>query len=115
MLIFLPVSEEIVYYFLVYFGIVQIWNICHSLDKRVLVIDYVFTSQRESHSVPDLDFFAIPSFIWPDLELSRIELPKLTPSILMEIEIISSVLIDQFYFYMHQSIRLYCLKSLSLS
>ena len=52
----------------------------------------------------DLDF-AIPSIILSDLELLRIELPKLTPSILMETLIISFVLFDQFYFYMHQPIR----------
>ena len=50
-----------------------------------------------------MDFFsfAIPSLILFDLELSRIELPKLTQSILMEILIISFVLVDQFYFHMH--------------
>ena len=62
----------------------------------------------------DLDF-AIPSIILSDLELLRIELPKLTPSILMETLIISFVLFDQFYFYMHQPIELDSLKSLSLS
>ena len=47
----------------------------HSLD---LVYDYLFTSQRESHYVPDKDFFAIPSLILFHLELLRTELPKLT-------------------------------------
>ena len=50
-----------------------------------LVYDYLFTFQRESHSVPYMDFFTIPSLILSHLELSRIELPKLTPSILMKI------------------------------
>ena len=59
--------------------------------------------------------FAIPSLILSDLELLRGDLPKLTPSILMEILIISFVLVDQFYFYMHQPIRLDFLKRLSLS
>ena len=47
----------------------------HSLD---LVYDYLFTSQRESHYVPDMDVFAIPSLILSHLELLRIELLKLT-------------------------------------
>ena len=38
-------------------------------------------------------------------ELSRIELPKLTSSILMEIVTILVVLVDQFYSYMHQPIK----------
>ena len=33
--VFFPVPEEIAYYFLVYFWIVQIWPIYHSLEKRV--------------------------------------------------------------------------------
>ena len=70
-----------------------------------LVCDYLFTSQRESHSVPDMDFFAIPSLILSHLELLIIELPKLTSSILMEIETVPVVLVDQFYFYMHQPIK----------
>ena len=35
------------------------------------------------------------------LELSRIDLPKLTSSILMGIVTIQVVLVDEFYFYMH--------------
>ena len=30
------------------------------LEEKDLVYNYPFTSQRESHSVPDIDFFAIP-------------------------------------------------------
>ena len=88
----------------------------HSLDNRVLVYDYFSTSQRQSHSVLHMYFFLllyietyleqnevyIPSFILSDLELSRIKLSKLPPSILMEILIVSFVLVDQFYFFMHQ-------------
>ena len=48
-----------------------------------LVYCYIFTSQREFHSVPDVDLF-YSSLILAQLELSRIELPKLTPSISME-------------------------------
>ena len=71
------------------------------LGDEDLVSNYLFTSQREFHSVPDMDFFAIPSFILSDLELSRIDLPKLTSNILMEIVTILVVLVDEFYFHMH--------------
>ena len=56
------------------------------LGEEYLVYHYLFISQREFHSVPDMDFFAIPSFILSYFELSKIELPKLISSILMEIE-----------------------------
>ena len=52
-----------------------------------------------------MDVFAIPSVTFFHLELSRIELPKLTSSILMEIVTILVVLVDQFYFDMHQPIK----------
>ena len=35
-----------------------------------LVYDYHIASQREFHSVPDMDFFAITSLILSHLELS---------------------------------------------
>ena len=73
------------------------------LGDENLVFDYLFTSQRESHSVPDMDFFAIASFILSYLEVSRINLPKLTSSVLMEVVIIPFVLVDEFYFHMHHT------------
>ena len=69
------------------------------LGNEDLVSDYIFPSQRKSHSVPG--FFAIPSIILSHLQLSRIDLSKLTSSILMEVVIIPVVLVDEFYFYMH--------------
>ena len=78
----------------------------------------IFLPLKESFTLfPEMDFFAIPSLILSHLELQRMQLPKLTPSILMEIVIISFALVARFYFYMHQSnhIRLDFLKSLSLS
>ena len=74
-------------------------------EEGLVVYDYLFTSQRESHFVPDRDFFATLLLISSHFELSRIELPKLTSSILMEIVTILVVLVDQFYFYMHQPIK----------
>ena len=106
--IFFPVPEEIIYSFLVYFGILQIWPMYHSLDKRVWL---TITPFKESHSDPDMDFFAMSSFILLHLELSRIELQKLTPSILMEIFVISFVLVDQFFFICTSPLRLDFLKS----
>ena len=37
------------------------------------------------YGIPDMIFFAIPTLLFSHLELSRIDLPKLTLSILMEI------------------------------
>ena len=76
-------------------------------EEGLVVYDYLFTSQRESHSVPDRDFFAILLLILSHLELSRIELRKLTSSILMEIVTIPVVVIDLFYFYTHQPKKLW--------
>ena len=67
-----------------------------------MVYDYLFTSQKGSHSFPDMDFFAILWFILSQLGLSRIELPKLTRSILLETVAIPVFLFDHFYFYMQQ-------------
>ena len=112
---YLLAPEEIVYSFLVYFVIVQTWSIYHSLDKQVWLL-IMFLPLKESLTLFNIWIsFAIPSFFLSDVELSRIELPKLTPSILTEILIISFVLFDQFYFCMHQTIRLDFFKSLSLS
>ena len=55
----------------------------HSLDKRIW-FTMIFLPHKESHSAPDMDFFVIPSLILFQLELSRIELPKLSSSSLME-------------------------------
>ena len=49
------------------------------------------------------------------LELSRINLPKLNSSILMEIVTIPVGQVDEFYFYMHYPIMLGFLKKLSLN
>ena len=64
----------------------------------MVVFNYLFTSQRESHCFPDRDFFATLLLILSHFELSRIELPKLTLSILMEIVTLLVVLFDQFNF-----------------
>ena len=75
------------------------------LGEEGLVYDYFLTSEEETHSVPDMDFIAIPSLILSYLELSRIELPKLTSSIFMGIVTIPVGLVDQFYFNMNQPMK----------
>ena len=47
----------------------------------------------------------MPLLILSQLDLSRIELPKLTSSILMKIVTIPAALVNQFYFYMHQPVK----------
>ena len=93
-----PVPGEIVYSFFNFFFDI-FWDTINLLyvsllGEEDLVYDYLFTSQRESHSVLDMDFFSMSSLILFHLELSRIELPKLTSSILMEIVTIRVVLVD---------------------
>ena len=51
--------------------------------------------------------FCWPSIILFHLELSWIDLPKLTSSILMEIVTISFALVDEFCFYMHYLIKVW--------
>ena len=88
-----PVPEEVVCSF---FNI--LFDLFWAKYKFGLCIKpYLFTSQRDSHSVPDRAFFATLLLISFHFVLSRIELPKLTSSILMEIVTILVVLVDQFY------------------
>ena len=92
--------------FLTYFGLnINFAYVSKLREEGLVVYDYLVTSQRESHFVSDRDFFATLLLISSHFELSRIELPKLTSSILMEIVTILVVLVDQFYFYMHQLIK----------
>ena len=58
-----------------------------------------------------MDFFAIPSLILSQLDLSRIELPKLTSSILMEVVTIPVALVNQ---YMHQRIKAWLFEKIIL-
>ena len=76
-----------------------------SLEKRIWFTIICLPQKRESHSVPDMDFFDICSLFLSHLELSRIELLKLTSNILMGILTAPVVLVDQFHFYMHRPIK----------
>ena len=77
-------SREIVYSFNFLFDI--FWCSIYLIHvpqfgREDLVYDYLFTCQRESHSVPDIDFFVITSLILS----SQFELPKIKlRSILMK-------------------------------
>ena len=96
---FFPVPEDITYSLLnILFDI--FWDSINlvyvsKLVEEGLVYDYLFTSQRES--------FCYTLLVLPHLKLSRIELSKLTSMILIEIVTIPVALVDQFYFYIHQS------------
>ena len=65
----------------------------NSLDKRIWFM-IVFLPFKERLTM--FQILIIPLLILSYLELSRIELPKLTPSILMEIVTSPVVLVDQF-------------------
>ena len=104
-----PVPEEVVcsysISFFIYFGLnTNLAYVSKLGEEGLLVYDYLFNSQRESHFVPDRDFFAILSIISSYFELSR-ELPKLISSFLIETLTILVALVDQFYFYMYQPIK----------
>ena len=73
-------------------------------EEGLVVYDYLFIPQRECHFVPDRDFFAALLLILSHFELLRIELPKLTSSILWEIVTILVVLVDQFYTPAHEAL-----------
>ena len=72
----------------------------HSLETRIWFL-IIFLALKESLTLFQIWFFCQPSIILSHLELSRIDLPKLTSSILMEIVTIPVVLVDELYFYIH--------------
>ena len=79
-----------------------------NLEESVWLFTITFLPLKEghlSHSVPDRDFVVILLLILFHLELSRIDLPKLTSTILMEIVTVPVVLVDEFCFYMHHPIK----------
>ena len=76
----------------------------HSLETRIWFL-IIFLPLKESLNLFQTCVFCWPSIILSHLELLRIDLPKLTSSILMEIVTIPVVLVDEFYFYMHHPIK----------
>ena len=84
----------------------------HSLETRIW-FRIIFLPVKKSLALFQIWVFCQPSIILSNLELSRINLPKLT-SILMEIVTIPVVLVDEFCFNMHRPIKAF-LKKLSLN
>ena len=56
----------------------------------------------------------MPLLILSQLDLSRIELPKLASSVLMKIVTIPAALVNQFYFYMHQPVKAWLFEKIIL-
>ena len=70
------------------------------LGNKDLVSDHIFTSQRESHSIPDMGF--LPTFnYFVSFGVIKNRFTKINSSILMEIVTIPVALVDEFCFYMH--------------
>ena len=84
----------------------------HSLETRIW-FRIIFLPVKKSLALFQIWVFCQPSIILSHLDLSRIDLPKLT-SILMETVTIPVVLVDEFCFNMHRSIKVF-LKRLSLN
>ena len=107
--IFLVPEEVVCSFFNIIFDIFWAkykFGLCNKTwRKGVVVYNHLFTSQREYQSGPDRDFLATILLISSHFVLWRIELPKLTSSILMEVATVLVVLVDQFYliqfYYMH--------------
>ena len=91
---------------LINFGIVYIWPIHQSLEKSVRFTISFFSSQRELHSVRNIDFFVKLWLILSQLELSRIDLPKCAPNMLMQNCGHTTCPVLSILFYITQPIRL---------
>ena len=74
------------------------------LGNEDLVSAHISTSQRESHSVPDMGFLLTFNY-FVAFEIIENNFPKLTSSILMEVVTIPVILVDDLYFYMHHLIK----------
>ena len=84
--------------YILFWYILENYKFGYSLDKRVWFA-IIFLPLKESLTLSEIwSFFLL---YLPLFSLSRIELPKLTPSILMEFLIISFALVDQFYYQMY--------------
>ena len=90
--------------FLIFWNSINLAYEYHSLETRIWFL-IIFLPLKESLTLFQIWVFAIPSIILPHLRLSRIDLPKLTSSILMDIVTIPVLLVDEFYFYTHHLIK----------
>ena len=76
----------------------------HSLETRIWFL-IIFLPLKESLTLFQIWIFCWPLIILSHLELLKIDLSKLTSSILMEIVTIPLALVDEFYFYKHHPIK----------
>ena len=92
--------------FLIYFGIIFIWTMYQSLDKRIQFI-MIFLPIKDSLTLFQMwNFFVKLWLILSQSVLSREEFTKLTQAFWREVLTLSFVLAYQFYFYISQPIRL---------
>ena len=90
---------------LIIFGIVYIWLIYQSLDRRIWFTIFVFHFKKSFTLFQVLIYFVTLWLVLPQLKLSSTELPKYTPIILWKIMTIPFVLFYQFFFYMARPIK----------
>ena len=96
--------------FMINFGIVYISPIYQSLNKRIWFTILFFISKRVVLCFRYWIFFAKLWLIWSQLKLSRAELPKSSPSILMENCDHTICPVLSILFYVTKSVRLGFLK-----
>ena len=78
----------------------------HSLETRILFL-IIFLPLKASLTLFQTWVFCWSSIILPHLELSRIDLPNLTSSILLGTVTILVALVDEFCFYIHHPIKVW--------
>ena len=78
-----------------------------TLEKRVLLFMIIFLPLKGSLTLFQIRIFLLYYHLFFPIwsYISRIELPKLTSNIFMEIVTIPVVAVDQLYFYQHQPIK----------
>ena len=74
------------------------------LGNEDFVSDYIFNSQKESHSVPDMVFLLTLNYFVP-FEVVENKFTKINFKILIEVLTIPVVLVDEFYFCIHHTIN----------
>ena len=84
------------------------------LGSEDSVSDYIFTSQKESHSVPDMGFLPTFNYFVPFGVIEN-RFTKIKSKILMEIVTIPVVLVDEFYFYIHHPIKAWLFEKIILA
>ena len=90
--------------FLIYFVIAYIWPMSHSLDKRIC-FTIIFLPPRGN--VPDMDFFCYIFTYFAPTGVIKDRVTKINSKYFNEkIVTIPFVLVDQFYLFMIQPIRL---------